>query len=111
MFLLLSHKKKLALARISLGIFGIANSGRIRTNDPNIYAMFHDFFGVNSQEEIIPILREIMSIDQTEAENIARGISNHNLGTFRDYMLSKIPGLNAQSLALASFLQSVGFRP
>jgi hypothetical protein len=111
MFLLLSHKKKLALARIALGIFGLTNSGRIRTNDPDTYAMFCDFFGVSSQEEILPILQDIMKLDQREAESIAREISNHNLGIFRNYMLSKIPGLNVQSLALASFLQNVGYRP
>ena len=49
----LSDNQKKALARVGLGIMGISYGGRIRTNEPDIYALFVDFFYVDSQEEIL----------------------------------------------------------
>ena len=50
MFDTLSDNQKKALARVGLGIMGISYGGRIRTNEPDIYALFVDFFYVDSQE-------------------------------------------------------------
>ena len=71
MFDTLSDNQKKALARVGLGIMGISYGGRIRTNEPDIYALFVDFFYVDSQEEIIPILQDIIRMDQSEATEIA----------------------------------------
>lgn len=39
----LSIKQKKALALVGLSILGISYGGRIRTNEPDIYALFVDF--------------------------------------------------------------------
>ena len=43
----LSIKQKKALALVGLSILGISYGGRIRTNEPDIYALFVDFFYVD----------------------------------------------------------------
>ena len=72
----LSIKQKKALALVGLSILGISYGGRIRTNEPDIYALFVDFFFVDSQEEIFPILQDIVSMNQDEAIEIAKKLKN-----------------------------------
>ena len=58
----LSIKQKKALALVGLSILGISYGGKIRTNEPDIYSLFVDFFYVDSQEEILPILQDIINM-------------------------------------------------
>ena len=110
MFNSLTLNEKEALGRIGLGIFGIATGGRIRTNDPNIYNLFVDMFGVSSQEEIIPILQRIMRIDQSSATLTASNLTYVEKDEFRKYMISKCNNDMHLLLPLAGFMQSIGFQ-
>ena len=56
----LSFYQKKALAHVGLSILGISYGGRIKTNEPDVFALFVDFFYVDSQEEILPILQDII---------------------------------------------------
>ena len=109
MFDTLSDNQKKALARVGLGIMGISYGGRIRTNEPDIYALFVDFFYVDSQEEIMPILQDIIRMDQGEATEIAKQLSNREEDEFRTYMVDVADGDSIRLLALASFMQNIGF--
>ncbi len=102
------HQKK-ALARVGLGIFGTSTGGRIRTNEPDVYALFVDFFNVDSQEEIIPILHDIINITEEEATNIATQLSNREKDEFRGYMIDAAGGDGRRLLAIAMFMKSIGF--
>ena len=105
----LSIKQKKALALVGLSILGISYGGRIRTNEPDIYALFVDFFFVDSQEEIFPILQDIVSMNQDEAIEIAKQLSNREKDEFRTYMVDVAGGDSRRLLALASFMQNIGF--
>lgn len=105
----ISFDNKKALARVALGIFGISNGGRIRTNEPDIYNMFVDFFYVTTQEEIMPILQDIIGISQQSTITVATQLSNREKDEFRQYMLARIGGDNRKMLALAMFLKNIGF--
>ena len=105
----LSIKQKKALALVGLSILGISYGGRIRTNEPDIYALFVDFFFVDSQEEIMPILQDIIRMDQGEATVIAKQLSNREKDEFRTYMVDVAGGDSRRLLALASFMQNIGF--
>ena len=88
----LSIKQKKALALVGLSILGISYGGRIRTNEPDIYALFVDFFFVDSQEEILPILQDIVSMNRDEAIEIAKQLSNREKDEFRTYMVDVAGG-------------------
>ena len=105
----LNNTQKKALARVGLGILGISYGGRIRTNEPDVYALFVDFFNVDSQEEIMPILQDIIKIDQEEATNIAKQLSNREKDEFRCYMVDAAGNDGRRLLAIASFMQNIGF--
>lgn len=105
----LSFKQKKALALVGLSILGISCGGRIRTNEPDIYALFVDFFYVDSQEEILPILQDIVSMNQEEATEIAKQLSNREKDEFRTYMVDVAGGDRRRLLALAAFMQNIGF--
>ncbi len=105
----LTIRQKEALARIGLGILGISYGGRIRTNEPDIYSLFVDFFCVDSQEEILPILQEILKIDQAEATEIAKQLSNLDKEEFRRYMVDASGDDGRRLLAIAGFMQDIGF--
>ncbi len=109
MFDTLDEKQKIALARVGLGILGVSYGGRIRTNEPDVYAMFVDFFNVDSQEEIIPILHDIIKVDQNEATNIAKELSNREKDEFRTYMVDAAGKDGRRLLAIAAFMQTIGF--
>ena len=109
MFDTLSDNQKKALARVGLGIMGISYGGRIRTNEPDIYALFVDFFYVDSQEEIIPILQDIIRMDQSEATEIAKQLSNREKDEFRTYMVDAARNDGRKLLAIAAFMQNIGF--
>ena len=110
MFVLLSREKKIALARLGLGILGIKYGGRVRTNEPDIYSLFVEFFGVSTQEQIMPILQEIMSMDQDRATQIATSVSHYNKDVFRKFLLSNINQRDGQTmLAVALTLKNIGF--
>ena len=109
MFESLNTKEKMALARAGLGILGVSYGGRIRTNEPDIYSLFVDFFCVDSQEEILPILQEIIKIDQTEATEIAKQLSNFDKEEFRRYMVDAAGEDGRRLIAIAGFMQSIGF--
>ena len=68
----LSFNQKKALAHVGLSILGISYGGRIKTNEPDVFALFVDFLYVDSQEEIIPILLDIIAMSQEEATEIAK---------------------------------------
>lgn len=85
-------KQKKALALVGLSILGISYGGRIRTNEPDIYALFVDFFFVDSQEEILPILQDIVSMNRDEAIEIAKQLSNREKDEFRTYMVDVAGG-------------------
>jgi hypothetical protein len=105
----LNIRQKKALARVGLGILGISYGGKIRTNEPDIYALFVDFFYVDSQEEILPILQDIISIDQEEATEIAKQLSNREKDEFRTYMIDAAGNDGRRLLAIAAFMQNIGF--
>ena len=109
MFDTLSNNQKKALARIGLGIMGISYGGKIKTNEPDIYALFVDFFYVDSQEEILPILKDIVSMNQAEATEIAKQLSNREKDEFRTYMVDVAGGDSRRLLALATFMHNIGF--
>ena len=109
MFDTLSDNQKKALARVGLGIMGISYGGRIRTNEADIYALFVDFFYVDSQEEIMPILQDIIRMDQGEATEIAKQLSNREKDEFRTYMIDAVGGDSRRLFALAAFMQNIGF--
>ena len=115
MFDTLSNTQKKALARVGLGIMGISYGGRIRTNEPDIYALFVDFFYVDSQEEIIPILQDIIRMDQSEATEIGSDklgtnrIGNREKDEFRTYMVDAARNDGRRLLAIAAFMQNIGF--
>ena len=105
----LSIKQKKALALVGLSILGISYGGRIRTNEPDIYALFVDFFYVDSQEEILPILQDIINMTQNEATEIAKQLSNREKDEFRTYMVDAAGNDSRRLLAIASFMQNIGF--
>ena len=105
----LSIKQKKALALVGLSILGISYGGRIRTNEPDIYALFVDFFYVDSQEEILPILQDIVSMYHEEATEIAKQLSNREKDEFRTYMVDVAGGDSRRLLALATFMHNIGF--
>jgi hypothetical protein len=109
MFETLTIRQKKALARVGLGILGISYGGRIRTNEPDVYAMFVDFFNVDSQEEIMPILQDIININQEEATEIAKQLSNREKDEFRCYMVDAAGKDGRRLLAIAVFMQNIGF--
>lgn len=45
----LSVKQKKALALVGLSILGISYGGRIRTNEPDIYALFVNFIKMDRE--------------------------------------------------------------
>ena len=105
----LSIKQKKALALVGLSILGISYGGRIRTNEPDIYALFVDFFYIDSQEEILPILQDIINMNKDEATEIAKQLSNREKDEFRTYMIDTVGGDSRRLLALAAFMQNIGF--
>lgn len=105
----LSINQKKALALVGLGIMGISNGGKIRTNEPDVYSLFVDFFYIDSQEEIYPILQDIINIDQPEAIEIAKQLSNREKDEFRTYMIDAAGGDSRKLLAIAAFMQNIGF--
>lgn len=109
MFDTLSNIQKKALARVGLGIMGISYGGRIKTNAPDIYALFVDFFYVDSQEEIMPILQDIIRMDQDFATDIAKQLSNREKDEFRTYMVDTARNDSRRLLAIAAFMQNIGF--
>ena len=105
----LSIKQKNALALVGLSILGISYGGKIRTNEPDIYALFVDFFYVDSQEEIFPILQDIINMNKDDATEIAKQLSNREKDEFRTYMVDAVGGDSRKLLALAAFMQTIGF--
>lgn len=83
----LSFYQKKALAHVGLSILGISYGGRIKTNESDVFALFVDFFYVDSQEEILPILQDIIAMNQEEAMEIAKQLSNREKDEFRTYMV------------------------
>ena len=98
----LSFYQKKALAHVGLSILGISYGGRIKTNEPDVFALFVDFFYVDSQEEII-------AMNQEEAMEIAKQLSNREKDEFRTYMVDAASGDSRRLLALATFMQNIGF--
>lgn len=105
----LSFNQKKALALVGLSILGISYGGRIKTNEPDVFALFVDFFYVDSQEEILPILQDIIAMSQEEATEIAQQLSNREKDEFRTYMVDAAGGDSRRLLALATFMQNIGF--
>lgn len=88
---------------------GISYGGRIKTNEPDVFALFVDFFYVDSQEEILPILQDIIAMNQEEAMEIAKQLSNSEKDEFRTYMVDAASGDSRRFLVLATFMQNIGF--
>ena len=109
MFDSLTNTEKKAIAHIGLGILGIKTGGRIRTNEPAIYNLFVDVFDVCSQEEILPILQELMTIDQDSATRICASLSYSEKDEFRRYLIAAAEGDNRTLLATAFFMKNIGF--
>ena len=105
----LSFYQKKVLAHVGLSILGISYGGRIKTNEPNVFALFVDFFYVDSQEEILPILQDIIAMSQEEATEIAKQLSNREKDEFRTYMVDAAGEDSRRLLALATFMQNIGF--
>lgn len=95
----LSFYQKKALAHVGLSILGISYGGRIKTNEPDVFALFVDFFYVDSQEEILPILQDIIAMSQEEAMEIAKQLSNREKDEFRTYMVDAASGDSRRLLA------------
>lgn len=104
----LSFYQKKALAHVGLSILGISYGGRIKTNESDVFALFVDFFYVDSQEEILPILQDIIAMNQEEAMEIAKQLSNREKDEFRTYV-DAASGDSRRLLALATFMQNIGF--
>ena len=102
----LSFNQKKALAHVGLSILGISYGGRIKTNEPDVFALFVDFFYVDSQEAI---LQDIIAMSQEEATEIAKQLSNREKDEFRTYMVDAAGGDSRRLLALATFMQNIGF--
>lgn len=105
----LSFYQKKALAHVGLSILGISYGGRIKTNESDVFALFVDFFYVDSQEEILPILQDIIAMNQEEAMEIAKQLSNREKDEFRTYMVDAASGDSRRLLALSTFMQNIGF--
>lgn len=105
----LDIKQKKALALFGLSILGISYGGKINTNETDIYNLFVDFFYVDSQEEILPILHDIVAMDKKEAIDIAKQLSNREKDEFRTYMLDSACNDSKRLLAIVSFMQNIGF--
>ena len=105
----LDSRQKKAMARIGLGIMGISYGGKIRTNEPDIFGLFVDLFHVYSQEDLFPILHDIIKIDQNEAIYIARQLSNQEKDEFRSYMVDHANGDSRRLLAVAMLMHNIGF--
>ena len=105
----LSIKQKKALALVGLSILGSSYGGRIRTNEPDIYALFVDFFYIDSQEEILPILQDIINMNKDEATEIAKQLSNREKDEFRNYMIDAAGKDERKLLAIAVLMQNIGF--
>ncbi len=105
----LNFKQKKALAHVRLSILGISFGERIRTNEPDIFALFVDFFYVDSQEEILPILQDIIKMNQDEATEIAKQLSNREKDEFRNYMIDTAGKDERKLLAIAVLMQNIGF--
>lgn len=105
----LSFKQKKALAHVGLSILGMSYGGRIKTNEPDIFALFVDFFYVDSEAEVLPILQDIIAMTQEEATDIAKELSNREKDEFRTYIVDAVGGDSRRLLALATFMQNIGF--
>jgi hypothetical protein len=105
----LDIKQKKALALFGLSILGISYGGRIKTNEPDVFALFVDFFYIDSQEEILPILQDIIALSQEEATEIAKQLSNREKDEFRNYMIDTAGKDERKLLAIAMLMQNIGF--
>lgn len=105
----LSFYQKKGLAHVGLSILGISYGGRIKTNEPDVFALFVNFFYVDSQEEIFSILQDLIAMSQEEAMEIAKQLSNREKDEFRTYMVDAASGDSRRLLALATFMQNIGF--
>ena len=105
----LDIKQKKALALFGLSILGISYGGKIKTNEADIYSLFVDFFYVDSQDEILPILHDIVAMDKIEAIDIAKQLSNREKDEFRTYMVDTADNDSRRLLAIATFMQNIGF--
>lgn len=109
MFDSLNIVERKALASIGLRILGIKYDGRIRTNEPDIYNLFVDFFYAETQEEIMPILQELINIDQSSATEIASSLSNLEKDNFRRYLVDRSNNNAKMMIAIAFFMKNIGF--
>ena len=57
----------------------------------------------------MPILIDIIRMDQGEATEIAKQLSNREKDEFRIYMVDASGGDSRRLLALATFMQNIGF--
>lgn len=105
----LSFYQKKGLAHVGLSILGISYGGRIKTNEPDVFALFVNFFYIDSQEEIFSILQDLIAMSQEEAMEIAKQLSNREKDEFRTYMVDAASGDSRRLLALATFMQNIGF--
>lgn len=105
----LSFYQKKGLAHVGLSILGISYGGRIKTNEPDVFALFVNFFYVDSQEEIFSILQDLIAMSQEEAMEIAKQLSNREKDEFHTYMVDAASGDSRRLLALATFMQNIGF--
>lgn len=111
MFISLSTRERDALAYVALCMFGTRYGGRIRTNEPDIHSVFVDFFNVYTQEDILPVFQRLMQLNQSDATRIITNSSWEVKNEFRSYMLDRARGDGRVTLAVACFMQNVGFDP
>lgn len=108
MFSALTTLQKEAIAFVGLSILGASYGGKIRTNEPDIFSLFVDLFDVNSQEDIFPILQNILQLGQENATAIISQLNINARNEFREYMLAKSKNDSRRLLALACVMQNIG---
>lgn len=105
----LNNSEKKAIARVLLGILSLKTDGRIRTNDPDIYNLFVDLFYVETQEEIFPIIKEIVNIEELDAAKVISSLSNKDKDEIRKYLMNKAEGNKQVIIAIALLMKTIGF--
>ncbi len=111
MFEHLNTLQKEAIAKLALSIIGTQTNGRIRTNDPVVFGLFVDLFGVLSQEDILPLLKEIIQMSSSKAAMIASSLDNDTKCQFKYYMQDILGRDDARTLlSLAIVLRQMGLQ-
>lgn len=103
MFVSATTYEKFCLVKLAMSIIGVSLQGRVRSNDPLVFALFVDTFNVFTQEEIRPIMLSVAKIEYDTAIETVSALSEELQNELQYYLL-KISGDDFGLLAHTSLL-------